>query len=611
MSELTTHPSKKDDSHTVKDGNGVPSGFVLKLFQMVNGAPDEVISWLPSGDAFRISDLQRLENETLPTFFRHKRFQSLVRQLNFYNFRKVNRERTFWVYRHRLFHRDRPEELHLLRRRTCPGVDGRKLRPDGNDSNIVEGNSGSRSRSRSPRRGSLRGGDGSDYRPSADVSDDNTIQKKRRNNDNADYGGYEKKSRVDRKSVVQNNGSNLDSSSQKTKSDGNYYTSDFTSKREEGEKTGKSRGQRSHLVDDGQGQIKSSMRGFSSPFPENSISEDASLVSNNSSQPESSSDNRPYSAVISGVEEGDGVSDKQPLPERSEQAMLVNKVARQLEAHAKRAAAAAASQYPRKPGRRRAGTVSPSFTFTSDTMKYHALTYDDELEIFDSGEDVHDSTDFKKSGRSAVVTDEDDSEDNISTLSREDSINNLASMQRKLAQEALDKRLKASYMLPPIEETSIISEVVRKLHNWAGNTANDGLLSSTDGQLVAAIAGFCMSTAPHDPMMGEKALDLMSACTTLAEEFRRYKAALCPNSAHQDILSNMKTQNSSLLIKKIFQGDSNEKDTMRIFKTFLLNSLDDLVRDPIIENKIYLTETESESLHKCAKLWFGGVKTSA
>jgi hypothetical protein len=85
--------------------------------------------WTPAGDAFRIgADLNRLESETLPQYFRHSRFQSLVRQLNFYNFRKVNRERTFWIYKHRLFQRDQPEHLHLLRRRTCPGVDGRKNR---------------------------------------------------------------------------------------------------------------------------------------------------------------------------------------------------------------------------------------------------------------------------------------------------------------------------------------------------------------------------------------------------------------------------------------------------------------------------------------------------
>jgi len=99
---------------------------------MVNGAPDDIITWTPAGDAFKIgADLQRLEAETLPQYFRHSRFQSLVRQLNFYNFRKVNRERTFWIYKHRLFHRDHPEDLHLLRRRTCPGVDGRKNRFSG------------------------------------------------------------------------------------------------------------------------------------------------------------------------------------------------------------------------------------------------------------------------------------------------------------------------------------------------------------------------------------------------------------------------------------------------------------------------------------------------
>lgn len=40
----------------------------------------------------------------------------------------MNRERTFWIYKHQLFHRDHPEDMHLLRRRTCPGFDGRKNR---------------------------------------------------------------------------------------------------------------------------------------------------------------------------------------------------------------------------------------------------------------------------------------------------------------------------------------------------------------------------------------------------------------------------------------------------------------------------------------------------
>jgi hypothetical protein len=57
-------------------------------------------------------------------------------------FRKVNRERNFWIYHHPLFHRDRPQDLKKLRRRTCPGFDGRKQRihrsSTGEEQNVME-----------------------------------------------------------------------------------------------------------------------------------------------------------------------------------------------------------------------------------------------------------------------------------------------------------------------------------------------------------------------------------------------------------------------------------------------------------------------------------------
>lgn len=91
--------------------------------------------------------MNRLESETLPQYFRHNRFQSLVRQLNFYSFRKINRERNVWIYKHNLFHRDHPEDLYQVRRRTCPGVDGRKQRFSRLSAQKLSKNSGNSSNS--------------------------------------------------------------------------------------------------------------------------------------------------------------------------------------------------------------------------------------------------------------------------------------------------------------------------------------------------------------------------------------------------------------------------------------------------------------------------------
>lgn len=108
---------------------GLPTNVTLLTLANSFLNPVLTLQWTPDGDAFVIgSNIQRLESETLPHYFRHNRFQSLVRQLNFYSFRKINRERNVWIYKHELFHRDRPDDLHLVRRRTCPGMDGRKHR---------------------------------------------------------------------------------------------------------------------------------------------------------------------------------------------------------------------------------------------------------------------------------------------------------------------------------------------------------------------------------------------------------------------------------------------------------------------------------------------------
>eukprot|EP00555_Chaetoceros_dichaeta_P010134 CAMPEP_0198266982 /NCGR_PEP_ID=MMETSP1447-20131203/31004_1 /TAXON_ID=420782 /ORGANISM="Chaetoceros dichaeta, Strain CCMP1751" /LENGTH=597 /DNA_ID=CAMNT_0043957335 /DNA_START=21 /DNA_END=1814 /DNA_ORIENTATION=- len=577
--------------------------------------------WLPSGDAFRISDLLRLESETLPTFFRHKRFQSLVRQLNFYNFRKVNRERTFWVYRHPLFHRDKPGELYLLRRRTCPGVDGRKHRPD-LDINSLE--AGIRSPPKVPLPENIRDelSDGSQ----ANLTGAGLPKRQAYSHlANAPRQKREKKLKVEnnigdkinKHRTTPDNVLNADNVSTEIimKADSLTYNPDSFIK---SSPTSRIQVTSSFLVNDGQERttIQPSLNS-SLDMVHPCVTNDVNLSDDNV-QTNSSVDNlesygkkdrlQRQDAVRSGADNDLFVPEKKSRSERMEQAQLVSKVARQLEAHAKRAAAVAALNCPRKSGRRRAGTVTPPFAFTTATMKYHALTYDDEADIYESGEDSEViSISPKKFLGAAIVTD-DDSEDSRSTQSKDDSANKFSAGNLGNSSSHVDNKLLKSYFIPPVKDTNLISEVVRKLHNWVGNNC---FASRDDGQLAAAIAGFCMSTAPQDPSLADKALKLLIACGTLAQEFRRYKTALLPKTAFSEIFSTIDTPTEPLHIEQMFHGECDGKDTVRIFKVFLLNRLDDLVRDSDLEKNVRLTRNETDTLHGCVKVWFAGVKASA
>jgi hypothetical protein len=135
----------------------------------------------------------------------------------------------------------------------------------------------------------------------------------------------------------------------------------------------------------------------------------------------------------------------------------------------------------------------------------------------------------------------------------------------------------------PIQDLNVINRIVTKL--LSSTNAND---STT----FVAIASFCMRTDPHDPSLGEKAIQLMSNHADLAHEFCRYKVALSPNNNHSEYM------------KEMFRGDS--EDTIRGFKTFLLNNLNDLLQQ--YENTAW---NEFHDLTKCYNVWFSGVTSSS
>lgn len=91
------------------------------------------IAFSESGDTFTVFDPDTFAQNVLPRYFRHRNFQSFIRQLNLYNFSKVVTARTVprakptkgeqetWEFQNPDFHRDRPENVDLIRRRGAIG----------------------------------------------------------------------------------------------------------------------------------------------------------------------------------------------------------------------------------------------------------------------------------------------------------------------------------------------------------------------------------------------------------------------------------------------------------------------------------------------------------
>ncbi|KAF4317160.1 hypothetical protein BBO99_00002635 [Phytophthora kernoviae] len=90
--------------------------FVSKLYRMVDSEPSSIVSWCRGGTAFCIVDSKMMAEHCLPKYFRHRRFSSLIRQLNFYSFYRVQ-EGQLTIYQHSFFRKGRPDLLVHIKRR--------------------------------------------------------------------------------------------------------------------------------------------------------------------------------------------------------------------------------------------------------------------------------------------------------------------------------------------------------------------------------------------------------------------------------------------------------------------------------------------------------------
>ncbi|KAI3969792.1 hypothetical protein MKW92_015877 [Papaver armeniacum] len=109
--------------------------FVSKTYDLVDDpSTDDLISWSPSNNSFVVWQPDALAKNILPKYFKLTQFTSFNRQLNFYGFRKINRDR--WEYAHRDFLRGQKHLLKRIRKKESGKVKKQQHQPQGQSSSV-------------------------------------------------------------------------------------------------------------------------------------------------------------------------------------------------------------------------------------------------------------------------------------------------------------------------------------------------------------------------------------------------------------------------------------------------------------------------------------------
>mmetsp|Transcript_6034 Transcript_6034/g.14628 ORF Transcript_6034/g.14628 Transcript_6034/m.14628 type:complete len:341 (+) Transcript_6034:40-1062(+) len=118
--------------------NALLNKFLTKTFHMIEQCDPSVAAWSADGKSFVIRDVDSFARDVLPLYFKHSKFASFVRQLNFYSFRKLRADTddrtsvTEWPppisrncskssavrFAHEHFRKGQPELLHKITRIT-------------------------------------------------------------------------------------------------------------------------------------------------------------------------------------------------------------------------------------------------------------------------------------------------------------------------------------------------------------------------------------------------------------------------------------------------------------------------------------------------------------
>lgn len=97
---------------------GVAS-FIRSLYDILNAEDPQILRWVHQGQAFAVFNQEALAETILPKYFRHNKYASFQRQLNYFGFKKWSKSRAkICTYSRQYFSRNHPEQLQLIKRKS-------------------------------------------------------------------------------------------------------------------------------------------------------------------------------------------------------------------------------------------------------------------------------------------------------------------------------------------------------------------------------------------------------------------------------------------------------------------------------------------------------------
>jgi len=103
---------------TFPNKNNDKDKFLFRLYDFLQeGTQTELVDWSSEGDSIYIKNQKEFSEQVLPMLFNHHNFNSFVRQLNMYNFRKIKNSEFGCFYANPNFRRDSRSLLQNVERR--------------------------------------------------------------------------------------------------------------------------------------------------------------------------------------------------------------------------------------------------------------------------------------------------------------------------------------------------------------------------------------------------------------------------------------------------------------------------------------------------------------